>query len=186
MAIGVMANYTGEICVNRSEAPSWGIGSYTVEGASELYPGHVCTATGGAAVPDIGRPDADGDVSLGIVLDGKGISIDGATKLEIDTYLPDNEPAEVARVGSKLICWVYVDDDEAAQVAGTPVYGTGVDDDGFVEVLPAIDVDTAFSEAGLQGNFDAITNALMGYVGRLYEDIADQGSTDVPEKVILV
>ena len=186
MAIGVMADYTGEICVNRAEAPSWGIGTYTVEGASELYPGHICTATGGAAVPDIGRPDADGDVTLGIVLDGKGISIDGSTKLEIDTYLPDNEPVEVARVGSKLICWAYADDAVTAQVAGTPVYGTGVDDDGFFEVMETIDVDTAFSEAGLQGNFDTITNGLLHYVGRLYEDIADQGSTDVPEKVILV
>ena len=186
MAIGVMADYTGEICVNRSEAPSWGIPTMVVEGASELFPGHICTATGGAAVPDIGRADADGDVTLGVVLDGKGISIDGSTKLEIDTYLPDNEPAEVARVGSRLICWIYVDDDEGAAVAGTPVYNTGVDDDGFVELLPAIDVDTAFSEAGLQGNFDIITNGLMGYVGRLYEDIADQGSTDVPEKVILI
>ena len=182
MAIGVMATYTGAICVNRYEAPSWGIQTYVVDGASGLYPGHVCTQ---ATFPDVARPDGDGDVTLGIVITDTGISIDGSTKLEIDTYLPDNEPIEVARVGSHLICWVYVDDDEGAIVAGTPVYNTGVDDDGFVEVLPAIDVDTAFSEAGLQGNFDTITNGLLGYVGRLYKNAADQGSTDTPEKVIL-
>jgi len=185
MAIGTMASYTGEICVNRSEAPSWGITTAVVAGASEVYPGHIVTSTGNTA-PDVARADADGDVSMGIALDGKGISIDASTKLEIDTYFPDNEPIEVARVGSRLICWAYADDAVAAQVAGTPVYNTGVDDDGFFEVLPTIDVDTAFSEAGLQGNFDAITNGLKGYVGRLYEDIADQGTTDTPEKVILV
>lgn len=185
MAIGTMASYTGEICVNRAEAPSWGITTAVVAGASELYPGHICTSTGNTA-PDVARPDGAGDVSLGVVLDGKGISIDASTKLEIDTYFPDNEPVEVARVGSRLICWIYVDDAVGAQVAGTPVYNSGAGDDGFVQALTAIDVDTAFSEAGLQGNFDTVTNGLMEYVGRLYEDIADQGSTDVPEKVILV
>ena len=185
MAIGVMANYTGEICVNRSEAPSWGITTAVVNGASEVYPGHIVTSTGHTA-PDCVRPDVASDVTLGVALDGKGISIDASTKLEIDTYFPDNEPIEVARPGSKLICWVYVDDDEGAAVAGTPVYNTAAGDDGFVQVLPAIDVDTAFSESGLQGNFDSITNALLGFVGVLYEDIADQGSTDTPEKVILI
>ena len=183
MAIGVMATYTGAICVNRYEAPSWGIQTYVVEGASELYPGHVCVQS--TAFPDIGRPDAAGAVTLGIVITDTGISIDGATKLEIDTYLPDNEPVEVARVGSHLICWVYVDDDEGAIVAGTPVYNTGGDDDGFVQIMPTIDVDTAFSESGLQGHFDEITGAFNGYVGRMYKNAADQGSTDTPEKVIL-
>jgi hypothetical protein len=156
MAIGTMASYTGEICVNRAEAPSWGIQTFVVAGASELYPGHAVTSTGNTA-PDVARADADGDVTLGVALDGKGISIDASTKLEIDTYFPDNEPVEVARVGSKLICWMYVDDDEGALVAGTPMYNT-----------------------------DTITNGLLGYVGRLYEDIGDQGATDTPEKVILV
>lgn len=184
MAIGTMANYTGEICVNRFEAPSWGIQTFLVNGASELYPGHICTQTGHTA-PDVGRPDGDGDVTTGVVITCSGISIDGSTKLEIDTYLPDNEPVEVAMVGSGLVCWVYVDDDEGTAVVWTPVYNTGSDDDGFVELLPAIDVDTAFSESGLQGDFDTITNGRLGYVGRLYKNIGDQGSTDTPEKVVL-
>lgn len=184
MAKGTMASYTGAICVNRYEAPSWGIVTYVVNGASELFPGAPATITGNTD-PDVAKADGDGDVTLGICITDTGISIDGATKLEIDTDYPDNEPIEIARVGSHLICWIFIDDDEGAAVAGTPIYNTGVDDDGFCELMEVIDVDTAFSEAGLQGQFDDITNSFKEYVGRLYQDIADQGSTDVPEKVIL-
>ena len=186
MAIGVMGNYTAAICVNRSEAPSWGIQTYVVNGASELYPGHIATGLG-HTYPDCGRPDLDIDITLGVVITGSGISItDGVTILEIDTYLPDNESIEVAMVGSHLICWVYVDDDEGALDAWTPVYGTGADDDGFVEKADTIDVDTAFSEAGLEANFLALKNQIIDrYVGRLYKNIADQGTTDTPEKVVL-
>lgn len=185
MAIGTMASYTGEICVNRHEAPSWGIITRLVNGSSELYPGHPCTPSGHTD-PDVGRPDADADVFGGVVISCTGMSIDGSTKLEIDTYLPDNEPIEIARPGTRLICWMYVDDDEGALVYNTPVYHTGADDEGFVEKMDAIDVDTAFSEAGLQAQFDLLTNAWLRYVGRLYQNIADQGSTDTPEKVILI
>ena len=185
MAIGTMASYTGEICMNRHEAPSWGIITRLVNGTSETYPGHVVTPTGHTD-PDVGRPDADTDVTGGIAITVSGMHTDGATKFEIDTYYPDNAIIEIARTGTRLICWVYVDDDEGALVFNTPVYGTGADDDGFVEKMPAIDVDTAFSEAGLQAQFDIHSNAWLRYVGRLYQNIADQGATDTPEKVILI
>ena len=184
MAIGVMANYTGTICVNRFEAPSWGIQTYVINGASESFPGHALTQTG-HTFPDVGRPDADADVFAGVAITDSGASIDGSSKLEIDTYDPDNEPIEVARPGSHLVCWMYVDDDEGALVLNTAVYHTGTDDDGFIEKLDAIDVDTAFNESDLQSQFDILTNAWARYVGRLYKNIADQGSTDTPEKVIL-
>ncbi len=184
MAKGTMANYTGTICVNRFEAPSWGIQTYVVNGATELFPGFTTTQTGNT-FPDVAKPDADLDVFGGVCITDSGISIDGATKLEIDSTYPDNEPIEVARPGSHLICWMFVDDDEGALVLNTAVYHTGVDADGFIEKLDAIDVDTAFNESDLQSQFDILTNAWARYVGRLYKNIADQGSTDTPEKVIL-
>jgi hypothetical protein len=186
MGIGTMANYTGEICVNRAEAPSWGIQTYIVNGASETYPGHIVVGTG-HTYPDCGRADADGDQGLGVAITCSGISItNGTTKIEIDTYYADNEQIEVAMVGSHLICWVYVDDDEGTADAWTPVYHTGADDDGFVELAMTIDVDTAFSEAGLEANFLALRNMTeQRYIGRLYKNMADQGSTDTPNKVVL-
>jgi len=181
-----MANSTGEICVNRAEAPSWGIQTFLVNGSSELYPGHIVTQSG-HTYPDVGRPDADADVIAGVAITCSGISVtDGTTKIEIDTYYADNEQIEVAMTGSHLEVWVYVDDDEGTAVVWTPVFTTGADDDGFVELQPAIDVATAFVESGLQAQLNQLQyEAHTAYVGRLYKNMADQGSTDTPNKVVL-
>lgn len=185
MAKGTMSSYYDVICMNRHEAPSWGIIVRTVNGAAELYPGYIATPSG-ETDPDVCHPDGDADVTGGICITDSGISIDAATDLTVDAAYPDNEPVEIARPGSGLICAVFVDDDEGALTFNTPVFHTGVDNDGFVQKLDSIDVDTAFSEAGLQAQFDILTNAWKHYVGRLYQNIADQGSTDVPELVILI
>ena len=89
MAIGTMASYTGEICVNRAEAPSWGITTAVVAGASELYPGHIATSTGNTA-PDVARADADGDVTLGDIPAGSGAWSSDFFKLEVDMTNPQD------------------------------------------------------------------------------------------------
>jgi len=173
-----MANYTGSILVETGPF-SWGIQTYRVDGASELKPGYVCTPTG-HTYPDIGRPDGDDDMTLGICIENPDD--------DLDTYFSDNDEIRVARVGSACVVWVYIDDDEGAQVAGTPVYSTGADDDGFVEVRPAVTAPAGdtYSTATMQTALDILKQMQIRYVGRLYEDVADQGSTDTPVKVILI
>lgn len=176
MAIGVMEHYTGKI-LWRSPDNIAGIQTFVVDGASELRAGYVCTSTG-HTFPDVGKLDADDDVTLGVCLDHPAI--------DMATDFADNKVIQVALRRAGAGVWIFLDDDEGALVAATAVYSTGVDDDGFCEKLDAIDVDTAFSESGLQGQFDILTNAAARYVGILVQDEADQGSTDVPAKVLLV
>ena len=175
MAIGTMAHYTGKI-LWRSPNNSAGIQTHRVNGATELRPGYPCTETGHTA-PDCAKLDADTDVVLGVCLD--------LPHLSIDADFADDKDIQVAHRRSMAGVWIYLDDDEGALAAATAVYSTGVDDDGFCEKLDAIDVATAFSESGLQGQFDILTNAAARYVGILVRDEADQGSTDTPAKVLL-
>ena len=180
MAIGTMSSYTGTMCVNRHEVPSWGIRTFRVEGASELKPGMICTNTGGTTGADIAKPDDDDDVTLGVVLE--------RSELALDDFFADNTEVEVALVGSGAICWVFVDDDEGAAVQNTPVYSTGVDADGFVELRPAVTAPAGdtYATAGMQTALDILKQMERRKVGHLYEAMADQGSTDTPNKVVLI
>lgn len=179
MAIGTMANYTASILVDipRGNA-TWGLQTFRVNGSSELYPGHVCTQISHTH-PDIGRPDADTDSTLGVVLDNPDA--------DIDTYFADNAEVTVAMRGSGAVVWVYVDDDEGALVSGTRMYNTGADDDGLVEkYAAAAAAPTTYDDATIETAFDIFEQEAIRFAGVLVETIADQGSTDTPELLALV
>jgi len=178
MAIGTMANYTASILISKPFSPAWGLGTHRVNGSSELYPGHVCTQSGHTH-PDIGRPDADADFPLGIVLDNPDA--------DIDTYFADNAEVTVAYVGSGACVWGYVNDAEGTIDIGQPLFHTGAEDDGFVEVYKAATVvPTTYDDASIEATLDIIENTHVRYVGRAMTYNADQGSTDVPIKIALV
>jgi hypothetical protein len=179
MAIGTMANYTANILVDIPRgAATWGIQTFRVNGASELYPGH-CTTQIGHTHPDCGRPDADTDSFLGIALDNPDA--------DIDTYFADNAEISVALAGSGAVVWVYVDDDEGACVSGTRMYHTGADDDGFVEkYAAAAAAPTTYDDATIETAFDIFEQEAIRFAGVLVETIADQGTTDTPELLALI
>ena len=170
-----MANYTGAI-LWRSPKNMAGMGSHRVNG-SGLYPGMVVTETGQTA-PDVYIPDGNDDVSLGIVLDN--------ADADIDTAFSDNDVVTVAYVRSGAGVWGYLDDDEGALAIWTAVYSTGADDDGYLEKLAVTAAPTTYDDATIQGIIDYLESAELRYVGRCATAAADQGSDDVPQKVLLV
>ena len=173
-----MANYTARILVEAPRSASWGMTTVRVNGASELKAGYVCT-TSGHTWPDVAKPDADADIAFGVCLDDPDT--------DIDTAFADDLEISVAKVGSGAVVWVYVDDDEGALKAGTRMYHTGADDDGFVEkyAAPAA-APTTYDDATIETAFTVLEGEATRYVGRLVETIADQGSDDVPEMLALV
>lgn len=170
-----MSNYTGAI-MWRSPDNMAGIQPRRVNG-SGLYPGMVVTDTGQTA-PDCYIPDGNDDISLGLVLDraDKGV----------DTVFADNDWCEVMMRRSGGGAWGIVDDDEGALVPWTALYSTGADDDGFLEVLAVTAAPTTYDDATIQGILDYLESAEHRYVGVAATSQADQGSTDVPIRVLLV
>lgn len=170
-----MANYTGSI-LWRTAKNAAGMGSHRVNG-SALYPGFVVTETDQTA-PDVYIPDGNDDVSLGIVLEN--------ADADIDTAFADNATVVVAYVRSGAGVWGYIDDDEGALAIWTAVYSTGADDDGYLEKLAVTAAPTTYDDATIQGIIDYLESAEHRYVGRCATAAADQGSTDTPQKVLLV
>ena len=178
MALGTMANYTASILIEKPFSSTYGLTTCRVNGASELYPGHVCTQTG-HTWPDVGRPDADADIPLGICLDNPDA--------DIDTYFADDAEITVALVGSGAVVWAYIDDNEGTVAPGQCLFHTGADDDGFVEVyVAAAAAPTTYDDATIETAFTLLENTHVRYVGRAVTYNADQGSTDTPIKVALV
>lgn len=178
MGIGVMANYTSSILIEKPYSSAWGLTTCRINGASESYPGHVVTETG-HTFPDVGRPDADGDIPLGIVLDNPDA--------DIDTYFADNAEVTVALIGSGACVWAYIDDGEGEVTPGQCLFHTGADNDGFLEVYAAATVvPTTYDDASIEATLDIIENTHVRYVGRSMTLVADGGGTDVPIKVALV
>jgi len=173
MAIGVMSQYTGKI-LWRSPDNSAGLGTFRVNGATELRAGYVCTQTDHTH-PDIAKPDGDADITLGVVLNHP------ATALDSD--FADDLEVQVALKHSGAGVWVFVDDNEGALIAGTPMYSTGTDNDGFVETMAVAEVGTAWATAAVQGFMSKIVHR---YVGITVRAEPDQGSTDVPARLLLV
>jgi hypothetical protein len=173
-----MKNYTANILIERPFSATYGLMTCRVNGASELYPGHVCTQDG-HTWPDVGRPDADADHPLGIVLNNPDA--------DIDAYLADNAEVTVAVVGSGAVVWGYIDDDEGTVAPGERLYHTGADDDGLLEqYVAAAAAPTTYDDATIETAFTLLENEHVRYVGRAVTYNADQGSDDVPIKVALV
>ena len=175
MAIGTMSQYTGKIMWQPPKSGA-GMSSRRVNG-SALKPGMIVTATG-ETDPDVYIPDGNDDVSLGIALD--------RADLDIDTAFADNSWITVLHTRSGGGGWVFVDDDTGAIEPWTALYNTGADDDGFVEVLVVTAAPTTYDDATVQGIIDYLESAEHRYVGRAATEQADQGSTDVPLKCLLV
>jgi hypothetical protein len=175
MALGTMANYTGAI-MWRSPNNIAGMSTRRVDG-SALYPGFVVTATG-ETDPDVYIPDGNDDVSLGIALD--------RADKDIGTAFADNSWIQVLHVRSGGGAWGYVDDAAGALEPWTALYNTGADDDGLLEPLKVTAAPTTYDDATVQGIIDYLESAEHRYVGRAATEQADQGSTDVPIKVLLV
>ena len=175
MAIGTMSNYTGAI-LWRSPKNAAALIPRRVNGTT-LKPGMVVTATG-ETYPDVFIPDGNDDVTLGIALD--------RADKDIDTAFSDNDWITVAATRSGAGVWVYIDDDEGAIQPWTALYSTGGDDDGYCEVLQVTAAPTTYDDATIQGIIDYLESAEHRYVGRAAQYCADQGSTDTPEKALLV
>jgi len=175
MALGIMSQYTGAI-LWRSPDNISGLLPCRINGAA-AYPGMVVTAIG-ETDPDVYLPDGNDDVSLGILLDraDKGV----------DTVFADDDWCTVAAVRSGAGVWGFVDDNEGAIEPWTALYNTGADDDGLLEILAVTAAPTTYDAATVQGIIDYLESAEARYVGRAATAQADQGSTDVPIKVLLV
>lgn len=175
MAIGTMSQYTGQIMWHppRHEA---GLIPKRVNG-STLKPGMVVTSSG-ETDPDVFIPDGDDDVS-------EGIALDRADK-DIDNVFADDLWITVMQVRAGGGAWGFVDDDEGAIEPWTALYSTGADDDGFLEVLQVTAAPTTYDDATIQGIIDYLESHEHRYVGRAATPQADQGSTDVPIKVLMV
>lgn len=175
MAKGTMSQYTSSIMWHppRHEA---GMLPRRVNGAA-LYAGMVVTASG-ETDPDVYIPDGNDDVSLGIAME----QLDTA----IDTAFADNSWIIVLTVRSGAGAWVFIDDDEGAIEPWTALYSTGADDDGYCEVLAVTAAPTTYDDATIQGIIDYLESAEHRYVGRAATYQADQGTTDVPLKCLLV
>ena len=172
MAKGLMASYTGKI-LWKSPKDSSGIGTYRVNGSTEVYAGFIVTGEGHTH-PDVAKCDADADRVLGVAINQPGVGL--------ATAMADNSNVDVAHVNSGAGVWVFVDDDEGALIAGTALYGTGTDDDGFVEVLAMSEIGTAWNTAVVQAFMNKMQNR---YVGVTIRAEADQGSDDVPTPIWL-
>lgn len=175
MAKGTMAQYTGAILWQPPKNAA-GMVSKRTNGAS-VFPGAVVTSSG-ETDPDVALPDGNDDVSEGIALNN--------ADADIDTAFGDNTTITVLQVRSGGGAWGFVDDDEGAIEPWTALYSTGADDDGFLEVLQVTAAPTTYDDATIQGIIDYLEAAEHRYVGRAATYQADQGSTDVPIKVLLV
>jgi len=175
MAKGTMANYTGAI-LWRSPNNIAGLLTRRVNGAA-LYPGFVVTENG-ETTPDAYIPDGNDDESLGIALDN--------ADADIDTAFADNVWIVVAAVRSGAGVWGYIDDNEGTLAMWTALYSTGVDDDGYLEKMAVTAAPTTYDDATIQGIIDYLEASEHRYVGRAATYVADQGSDDVPQKVLLV
>ena len=82
--------------------------------------------------------------------------------------------------------WGFVDDDEGAIEPWTALYNTGAEDDGYLEVLAVTAAPTTYDDATIQGIIDYLESHEHRYVGRAATYQADQGSNDVPIKVLMV
>jgi len=170
-----MSQYTGAI-LWRSPNNMAGIMSRRING-SAAYPGKVVTDTDETA-PDCYLPDGNDDVTLGILLDraDKGV----------DTVFADNDWCSVLMRRSGGGAWGFVDDNEGAIIPWTPLYNTGADDDGLLEVFAVTAAPTTYDDATIQGIIDYLESAEQRYVGVAATSQADQGSDDVPIKVLMV
>lgn len=175
MAKGTMANYTGKIMWQppRSEA---GMESRRVNGA-DIFPGAIVTASS-ETDPDVDLPGGNDEVSYGVALD--------RADKDIDTVFSDNDWIICLKVRSGGGAWVFVDDDEGAIEPWTAVYNTGADGDGYVEVLQVTAAPTTYLNTTIQAIVDYLESHEHRYVGRAATYQADQGTTDVPLKVLLV
>lgn len=175
MTRGTMSQYTGKI-MWRSPNNQAALLSRRVDG-SALYPGMTVTASG-ETDPDVYIPDGNDDVTLGIALDRADLALDSA--------FTDNDWISVLGVRSGGGAWGFVDDNEGAIEPWTALYNTGVDDDGFLEVMAVTAAPTTYDDATIQGIIDYLESAEHRYVGRAATEQADQGSDDVPLKVLMV
>lgn len=175
MALGTMSQYTGAIMWQppRSEA---GMLPRRANGTA-IFPGMVVTATG-ETDPDVALTDGNDDVSLGIALN--------RADKAIDDNFADNVWITVLMVRSGGGAWGFVDDDEGALEPWTALYSTGADDDGLLEALAVTAAPTTYDDATIQGIIDYLEAHEHRYVGRAATFQGDQGSTDVPLKVLLV
>lgn len=175
MALGTMSQYTGQI-MWRSPKNMAGLIPKRTNGTA-VYPGMVVTSSG-ETDPDVALPDGNDDVS-------EGIALDRADK-DIDSNFADNLWITVMQVRAGGGAWGFVDDDEGAIEPWTALYSTGADDDGLLEVLAVTAAPTTYDDATIQGIIDYLESAEHRYVGRAATPQADQGSTDVPIKVLMV
>jgi len=175
MAQGTLSQYTGKVMWHPPRHES-GILPRRTNGTS-IDPGMVVTATG-ETDPDVALPDGDDDVSLGIALD--------RADKDIDTAFADNVWIDVMTVRCGGGAWGFVDDDEGAIEPWTALYSTGGDDDGYLEVLAVTAAPTTYDDATIQGIIDYLESHEHRYVGRAATYQADQGSNDVPIKVLMV
>ncbi|MHC4645069.1 MAG: hypothetical protein ACYTBJ_06190 [Planctomycetota bacterium] len=175
MAIGTMSQYTARIQWHPPKKAA-GILPRRVNGTT-LKPGMVVTATG-ETDPDVFIPDGNDDVSLGIALD--------RADKALDTAFADNIWIDVMTTRCGGGAWGFVDDDTGAIEPWTALYNTGADDDGFLEVLVVTAAPTTYDDSTIQGIIDYLEAAEHRYVGRAATYQADQGSTDVPLKVLMV
>lgn len=175
MAKGTMANYTGKI-LWRSPDNQAGLISKRTNGTS-VFPGAVVTSTG-ETDPDVALPDGDDDVSEGIALD--------RADMDIDSTFADDTTITVAQTRSGAGVWGFVDDDEGAIEPWTALYSTGADDDGYLEVLDTTSVPSTYDDSTIQTIVDELGSAEHRYVGRAATHQGDQGSTDVPIKVLMI
>jgi hypothetical protein len=170
-----MSQYTGKI-MWRSPNNQATIIARRING-SACYPGMVVTSNG-ETEPDVYLPDGNDDETLGIVLDRADLAIDSA--------FTDNDWVSVLTVRSGGGAWGFVDDNEGAIERFTALYNTGADDDGLLEVMAVTAAPTTYDDATIQGIIDYLESAEHRYVGRAATEQADQGSDDVPIKVLMV
>lgn len=124
VAIRDMSMHTNAILIEDPHSAN-AFQTFRVNGATELRPGYVCTATG-HTWPDIGRPDGAQDYTLGIVLDN--------ADLDINAWFPDNTVVTVALRGGQASVWGYGHDDTGAYAQGASVTSTGASNNGFITV----------------------------------------------------
>ena len=175
MALGTMSHYTGKIMWHppRSEAAMI---QARVNGSAS-FPGMVMTNEG-ETEPDCAIPDGDDDRTLGILLE--------RADQPIDDVIDDGSWVTLMPPRSGGGAWGFVDDDEGALLRWVALYNTGADNDGLLEVLAVTAAPTTYDDATIQGIVDYLESQEARYVGRAATPQGDQGSTDVPIKVLMV
>ena len=175
MALGTMSHYTGKVMWHppRDEASMI---QARING-SGAYPGMVMTNEG-ETEPDCYIPDGNDDRTLGILLDRADKAIDSA--------IADGSWVTLMPPRCRGGAWGFVDDDEGALLRWVALYNTGADDDGLLELLAVTAAPTTYDDATIQGIVDYLESHEARYVGRAATAQADQGSTDVPIKVLMV